>query len=202
MGIVLGVMGWFASGKSVACKYFDDKGFFEIDVDLVGKKALHYKKSEIVEEFGESILDDNDKISPQKLGNLVFTGRENIARLNRIVHPWIRERVGALIRQHRNEDILVNAAILPQLKLKPYCDRVLMIDAPKELIIERGKKRNGFPSEKVKSILEIQKKNNAYFETADDVIRNDGTLKEFYEKLDVYYEKIKEGNHDTGRGTT
>lgn len=198
MHLVVGIMGWFASGKSVACRFLVDKGYYEIDVDEVGKKSHQILKSEIVAAFGEEVLEDNI-ISPKKLGNIVFSSEKELQKLNSIVHPWIKEEVKKEILENPHEHILINAAILPQLKLQELCDFVLMIDADEELLIQRGELRNNFPAAKVKGILSMQKSGNEYFETADYVIKNNGQLKEFYKKLEDFFQKLKEESHDVKR---
>jgi len=188
-------MGWFASGKSTAARFFAEKGFYEIDADQIGKEALKACAPQIVEVFGQGILKEGI-ICPKKLGGLVFENEANLLALNAVVHPWMREKIGELIQTCGQEKILINAAILPQLQLIKFCDQILMIDAPEPVLIERGMTRNGFSKEKVCSILEVQKKYNDYFKTADFIIQNHGSLKEFYRALESYAEKIGGKDHD------
>lgn len=199
MALVVGVMGWFASGKSEACRFLVNKGFHEIDADLLGKDALKILKDEVVGIFGSEIL-ENNIISPKKLGNIVFNSADEMKRLNAVVHPWIKEQVKSIIDENKHSKILVNAAILPQLGLKDLCDVVLMIDSEKADLIARGQARNNFPPEKIESILDMQKSSNDYFNTADAIIKNTGTLHDFHNKLEGFYGQLEEESHDfTGR---
>ncbi len=189
MGLVLGLMGWFGSGKTTAAKFFKKKDFLEIDVDEIGKDALIEKKDELVTQFGESILEEGE-ISPFKLGNIVFKDEVQLEKLNEIVHPWMVNKVKKVIKNNADKNILVNAAILPQLGLKRVCGKVLMIDAKPEVIVKRGMERNDFSEEKVLKILEMQKANNDYFGVAHVIIDNSSTLEHFEEHLNSFYDKL------------
>ena len=94
--MVVGVTGNYCSGKDVACEEFRTAGFTVIDVDKLGHEALVAKRDQVVEAFGEHILDDGN-ISRKKLGALVFGDGEKRKRLERIVHPWMIQRVRRLV---------------------------------------------------------------------------------------------------------
>jgi len=194
MSVVLGIMGHFCSGKSYAASFFRGKGFLEIDLDHIGKEALIEKKKEITACFGEKILDENE-ISPKKLGAVVFEDETEIKKLNQIVHPWMVEKTKELIHQNKERNILLHAAILIQIGLKPLCNYTLYIDAPLKTIVERGIVRNQFSREKIKTILKMQKKNNAYSKHADFIIKNN----DFEKKLNHFYNKITEESNDDAR---
>lgn len=199
MPYVLGLMGWFASGKSKAAQFLTQRGFFEIDVDLVGKEALKECQNQIVSTFGQGVLKDlahSSIICPKKLGNIVFEDPKELLKLNLIVHPWIKKRVEEIILTCKKDKILINAAILPQIGLAPLCDCILMIHASQNKIIKRGIKRNGFSAQKIKFILLNQKKYNDYFKTADVIIKNNNSLLKFYQKLKKFVKNIGGINHD------
>ncbi len=195
MAIVLGLMGYFASGKSTAAKYLVKKGFYEIDADLIGKGALKSQKDEIVSVFSTDILDSSGYISPKLLGDIVFNNEGEIGKLNFIVHKWIKEEIRKKIEELKQKKILINAAILPQLKLQEFCDKILMIRSDEKIILSRGLYRNNFSPKKVYKILEMQKKYNDYFRYADYQIVNNNTEDTFYAKLDEFYNKFLEGEN-------
>lgn len=189
MALVLGIMGHFASGKTLAAEFFVRKGFFEIDADLVGKGALEANRTQIIEAFGDAIL-EKGVISSKKLGNLVFCNAVLMEKLNRIVHPWMKEQIRLTIAANPDQNIILHAAILPQLGLREFCGAVLWVDCPEETLIARGMERNQFPREKVKSILEMQKQKNCYLENATHTILNDLTKSEFIIELEKFYRML------------
>ena len=114
-----------------------------------------------------------------------------MGRLNALVHPWIKEQVRQRLQFLTGKDVLVNAAILPQIGLVEFCHRILLIEADESILIQRGMERNSFSALKVKKILDLQKRGNAYREIADDVIVNEGSVEELYRKLDVYWKSLR-----------
>jgi len=189
LALRLGIMGHFASGKSAAASFFINSGFFDIDLDAIGKDALLILKDKITQTFGTQIL-EQDKISAQKLGNLVFENQRELDKLNALVHPWMKERVVQIITQNPQKNLVIHAAILLQLGLKELCQRILYISCPDEILIARGQARNKFSAEKIRAILKMQRDKNQYLEHATDIIENTGTFEEFQHKLKDFEQRI------------
>jgi len=95
---VIGITGGIGSGKSIVSCILESLGAIIINADDIGHEALRPTSPlwpEIVDVFGENVLSPTGKIDRRKLGRKVFAAPESLARLNRIVHPWIYETVKA-----------------------------------------------------------------------------------------------------------
>ena len=100
----IGITGGVGAGKSTVL------GFLETDFQAVvceADKVAHKLQEpgevcyeEIIEEFGCGILDGDGKIDRKKLGNIVFADEKKLQRLNRIVHPRVKE----YIRKKKEEE--------------------------------------------------------------------------------------------------
>ncbi|HOJ49412.1 MAG TPA: dephospho-CoA kinase [Spirochaetota bacterium] len=191
--IILGVTGPFASGKSLACDYLRSIGFFEIDADKIGKEALLELKDKIVNEFGNSIIENNE-INPKKLGNIVFEDEKMMERLNSIVHPFIKGRVRDIIDKNKDKDIVINAAIMFKIGLNEFVDRIITIFADEETLINRGQERNGFSRERILKIINMQKKYNDYLNQADYIIMNNSSKEKFLKKMDKIVRRLQNDN--------
>ena len=135
---VIGLAGKYCSGKNLAADILVNNGFVSIDVDLIGHQALIHKKSEIVENFGLGIL-DNDKISKHKLGQIVFNNPNKLKELENIVHPWMVKQVEDFINKHIHEyNVLLNAAVLHKMGLDKQCDYIIWVKAPFLLRLKRA----------------------------------------------------------------
>lgn len=123
-GIIVGVTGGVASGKSTVSRLLAKKGAFTIDLDEIGHELLKRGSpvmDELLESFGRGILDASGNVSRQKLGAIVFSDDAARERLNAIIHPPIVQRSQSEARQLAAED--------------PNC--VVVIDVP--LLIEGGR---------------------------------------------------------------
>ncbi|MFO8041813.1 MAG: dephospho-CoA kinase [Alkalispirochaeta sp.] len=90
---VVGVAGKCCAGKDMVTSWLLEHGWREINVDRVGHEALAAEHARIVATFGREIVDERGTIDRRKLGKIVFADRDQLHRLERIVHPWMREAV-------------------------------------------------------------------------------------------------------------
>ena len=88
----IGITGGIASGKSVVASTLRDLDFPVIDADGLAHQLIEPGQpafAEIVQEFGNGILDSAHHIDRSKLGAIVFADRAKLDRLNAIVHPRV-----------------------------------------------------------------------------------------------------------------
>lgn len=137
---VIGLTGKACSGKNYIATTFEKKGYIVVDVDKLGHKALNNRQVEIVEAFGDSILNDG-KIDRKRLGNIVFSSKKKLKLLESIVHPEIKLMCFEIINKSE-KNVVLNAAILQRGKLLEYCDFVVFVSAPLKIRYNRSKKRD------------------------------------------------------------
>jgi len=73
---------------------------------------------------------------------------------------------------------------------KDFCNKVLVVDVPVELQMERTLKRDGVSEEQVKSIIKAQISRDDRLELADEVIINDGSLEDLQSEVKELHERI------------
>jgi len=73
---------------------------------------------------------------------------------------------------------------------KDFCNKVLVVDVPVELQMERTLKRDGVSEEQVKSIIKAQISRDDRLELADEVIINDGSLEDLQSQVKELHERI------------
>lgn len=123
-GIIVGVTGGIASGKSTVSRLLAEKGAFTIDLDEIGHELLKRESpvmDELLEAFGRDILDASGDVSRKKLGAIVFADNAAREQLNAIMHPPIVQRSQSEAHRLVAED----------------ADCVVVIDIP--LLIEGGR---------------------------------------------------------------
>ena len=104
-----------------------------VDVDKLGHQALADARSEVVAAFGDSILAADGSIDRKKLGAIVFGARNELAKLEAIVHP--RMVLECMRLQAKGEEagalaVVFNAALLHRMGLDNLCDVVCYVKAP------------------------------------------------------------------------
>lgn len=125
---LIGLTGGIATGKSTVSKLLLQKGIPIIDADIVARQVVKVGKpayNDIVENFGNIILNSDKSINRQKLGEIIFTNDELRLLLNRIVHPRVMEEIRQKINYiSQNSDVI-------------FLDIPLLIEE-KDIIISSG----------------------------------------------------------------
>lgn len=153
---IIGLTGLYCSGKSTVERMLSRKlGFYVIDVDKVGHRALVTEQDRLVEAFSETIL-TGGKVDRKKLGPLVFKDKKKLELLNSIVHPVMVKSIEQDIAS-RDGNICISAALLFEMGLDVLCSKIIVVKAPVLRIAARGKKRDGHSFLRILSILFSQK---------------------------------------------
>lgn len=175
--IKIGITGGIGSGKTTVCKVFELLGVPVYYADIEAKQILNSNlevKKNIITTFGNSVLNDEDKIDKKKLASLVFNNKENLEKLNSIVHPAVREHFENWIQQHSTQKyILKEAAILFESGSYKLVDKIITVVAPLELKISRTIQRDKVTQAEVELRISNQLNDDEKIKRSQFVIHND-----------------------------
>src|SRR5690625_3671311 len=131
MSVIIGLTGSIATGKSTIAKMFKELEIEVIDADLIAREVVEAGEPayiDIVQAFGESILEDNKEINRKALGNIVFNDDAKRKTLNNIIHPAIRKEMlaqrDALIKSG-SEVIVMDIPLIFESGLEDYVEKIL-----------------------------------------------------------------------------
>lgn len=168
---VLGVAGKAGSGKSTIASALEKSGAIRVSLDEIGHQALDSMKEEIRREFGECIM-TGDSVDRKKLGDVVFNSPKLLERLNRIVHPVIRSV--ALAKMIDDTKLyVIDGALLHQIGLSEFCDKILWIECSPEETVRRLALR-GMTEYKARLILQSQQHLDSLRDSADAIVDTSG----------------------------
>lgn len=197
MTYVLALTGGIATGKSTADQFFEKKNIPIVDCDKIAHDLMEPKNASwqaIKDNFGEEYLNSDQMINRKKLGQLVFSNKGALNRLNQLTHPLIFDKTIQKIESYQNEDmVILDAPVYFESgwDKKNIADGILVITLPETVQIDRLKQRNNLTDEearmRIKSQIPLDKKT----QLADFVIENTGTIKELESKLEQLLNKIK-----------
>ena len=196
------ITGQIASGKSSISELIKkrNKNYLVLDADdqikeLYKRGAELYKV--LVNEFGDSILNEKGNISKAKLRRTVFLNDENREKLNELTHPVILKNMVSLAKESEADVVFLQIPLLNEsiniLKKLVNIDEIWNITASDEVRFNRLMSRKGMTEEIAHRIMEIQ----SDFESDDfDIlsIENNGDYEELNNKLNLLFDKscIKE----------
>jgi len=194
---VIGLTGGIGSGKSVVARYLAELGAAVIDADRVGHDVFHRGTEawqDVVATFGRQILNPDGEIDRGRLGEMVFADSSALAKLNRIMHPRMREVIKAQIEEYRGQGVgvvVLEAAVLLEAGWDSLVDEVWVMVAPEGIAIRRAGEQHGLSEEQVTVRLRSQLAAEERIKYADVVIHNDGSLGELKEKVKDLWERLR-----------
>ncbi len=193
--IVIGLTGGMASGKSTVAKYIKSLGIGVFDADVEAKNAVEPGTSglqKIVETFGEEYL-EGGALNRSKLAQLVFGNREELQKLNAIVHGEVWNRAEEFIAAAKNRGeklVVLDVPLLISCGWHKRVDSVWVVTIPYAEQVKRAMARNGMSEEMAKKRLATQLSNEELHKYADVVIDNSGTLEMTYGVVERELAKI------------
>jgi dephospho-CoA kinase len=183
---VIGLTGPMGAGKSTVGAMLRELGAKVLDADaLVRDEQLRgtVGYSAIVQQFGTKILGEDKEIDRTKLAAEVFGDPMKLQRLERILHPRVIARVLEARAMLSDDAVLVVEAIkLLEGDLRKACDRVWVVVAPRETMIDRLAARGMRPRE-AELRLAQQLSEERFRAAADTVIVNDGDRERTRERV-------------------
>ena len=191
---VIGLTGGIGTGKSEVSRLLDTLGAEVIEADRVAHDAYAPGTPgwrEVVEAFGEGVLDADGRIDRKRLGGIVFGDEQARERLNAIVHPIVRqlleERIARLGREGARviviEVPLLIEAIKQQSRWTRMLDEIWVVTAPVEQVVARVRARSGLDETAIRSRIGSQATERERIEHADAVIDNSGSLEGLRRKV-------------------
>ena len=192
----IGITGSIACGKSTVSDYLIDKGYTIIDADKLGHVALTSDdvKRKLAEKFGDEILENNE-ISREKLGKLVFGNDDNLKILNSIIHPKIKELILKLQEEHKDEDLVfLDIALLYEANFVDLVEKVAVVYVDEDVQLERLMTRNSLSKEEAVKRIESQMSPREKASLGDFVINNSYSKEDTFQQIDEILEKLKRGD--------
>ena len=193
--MIIGITGSIGSGKTTAAKLFSRHWYNRIDADEIGheiikKNSVAYKK--VIKGFGSEILDKNKNINRKKLGEIVFSDRNKLKKLNSIMHTIIINEIINQIKKIKEKcgkktKIVIDAPLLLETGTKNLVDKTIVVKCDIENIIKRSKR---YTKERIEKILKSQTPLDEKLKYADFVVDNDKDLKHLKKQVKNIIKKL------------
>lgn len=178
---IVGLTGGFGTGKTYVGSIFRKLGAKVFDADSVAHDALKkgtptYRR--IVASFGGSILDPKREIKRNVLGEIVFSNRKKLSKLNGIVHPYVIRKIKESIKKSKSGVLVIDAPLICEAGLCGLMDILVVVSASRKKQIERCVKKFRIAKKDVCKRMACQMPLKQKLQRADYRINNNGTRKE------------------------
>lgn len=173
---VIGLTGGIGSGKSYVAEMFAKQGIPCYNCDSRAK-MLNNTNNDIIdaitERYGSQSYIDGQLNRPF-IAQKIFSDKTELQWMNALVHPVVRADFGQWRSLQTAKAVLVESAILVGSGFDDVCDKIVVVDAPFELRLERVMRRDGTTREQILERIDNQIPNECLLAYADYVIVNDG----------------------------
>ena len=175
--VKLAITGGIGSGKSVVSRMMNVLGVPVYDCDSSAKRLMvsdEFIVSELKRMFGEDCYEDDGTLNRQYIASCIFTDKQNIKRVNSLVHPAVRRDFEQWAELQGTDLVAVETAILYESGIVESVDKVLVVWAEKETAIRRTVERSGMSRSQVISRMENQMSVDDLLLLSDYSLYNDG----------------------------
>jgi dephospho-CoA kinase len=193
----VGLTGGIGCGKSTASNLFTELDVPLIDADDIAHQLVEPGQLallEISKTFGDNALNPDGSLNKYQLREVVFSDPQQKQKLENILHPKIFATMQEKIDQLNSPYCILSIPLLFETSMTHFVDRILVVDCPVEVQIERVKHRDGLTDARIRSIIDSQVPREFRLSHADDVIDNSetssGRLAERVKKLHNLYLSI------------
>lgn len=195
----LGLTGGIGSGKSAAAQHFIDLGVHVIDADHAARWVVEPGRpalEQIARHFGQGVLQADGQLDRAALRKLIFEVPEQRRWLEALLHPLIAEEIVSHLARAESPYAILVSPLLIESGQSRMTQRILVIDVPQQLQIERTLQRDQISEQQVQAILQAQASREERLRHADDVLVNDrdhAWLRSEVERLHHFYLTLRGG---------
>lgn len=185
--LIIGITGGIGSGKSAASDYLARQGITVVDADRVSRRVVEPGQpalEQIRAHFGDRVIQADGTLDRRALRELVFDDPEQRRVLESITHPAILEEMRRQLADSRSPYTVLVSPLLLETDQYRMVDRVLLVDVPESVQVERTARRDEVPGDQVRRIMAAQMDREDRRRRADDIVTNDGTLEDLHRQLD------------------
>jgi dephospho-CoA kinase len=188
----IGLTGGIGSGKSSVAKYFAELGITIIDADKIARELVATGTStltKIVKHFGNKVLTNRGTLDRKYLRKLIFSNPKQKQWLEKLLHPLIYQEMEKRVQQVNSPYCVLVIPLLLETRQEKLVDRILVVDAPQQLQINRTMKKNKISETEVKAIIVTQANREQRLTSADDIIYNDNSLTELKQQVQQLHQR-------------
>ena len=188
----IGVTGPMGSGKSTVARRFQEHGAELVDGDAIGWDILRRRevKEAIAAAFGAGVIDRDGEVDRPRLGRIVFTDPQSMAKLNAIVQPMLLRRVREVLDASGRGVRVLDAAMLTTWRLEPELDGVVEVVAGEDVRVKRIRAARGYDDAEARSRIRGQKLPKVGGARRHWRIENEGDRARLLARADEVWEEI------------
>ncbi|ULU25072.1 dephospho-CoA kinase [Dyella terrae] len=201
-GFVVALTGGIAAGKSSVSRCFETLGIHVYDADVAAREVVAPDSAglaAIVAHFGISVLNAQNQLDRAVMRERIFGNEAERRTLEAITHPRVRRWLHDRVMADRGPYCLLAIPLFAENhEHYRWVDRVLVVDAPESLQLQRLMQRDGIDEALARRMIERQARREHRLSLAHDVIENGGdeaALDQAVAELHARYLSLAQAKH-------
>ena len=186
MALKIGLTGGIGSGKSAACEIFSELGVPVIDADNIAHNLVKPGMpafDEIKKLFGNGVISSDGTLDRKIIRDKVFANEIDRKKLEIILHPAVYEEIAVRVKNINSKYCIISIPLLLESDASKTVDRILVIDAPRELQLERASNRDKTNKSDIDAIIDSQISRKDRLSAADDIVDNKGDINDLRKRI-------------------
>ena len=179
MVFVVGLTGGIGSGKTAVSERFAGLGIKIVDADVASRVVVEPGQpalEQIAVHFGADLITPEGALDRAALRKKVFADEGERRWLEQLLHPLIDSYITSELQSAQSVYAILAHPLLVETGRTRICNRVVVVDVPEEVQIERTMDRDNNSEQQVRAIMKAQASRADRLAAADDVISNDQDL--------------------------
>lgn len=191
--MIIGLTGGIGSGKTAVSDRFNALGIHVVDADIAARTVVEPNKPawlDIKEFFGADVLLADQTLNRAWLRQQVFADQEKRKKLEELTHPRIRDEIIRDLNSSKSAYTLLASPLLIESGQAALVSKVIVVDVPEAIQIERTCSRDNNDIEQVKRIIAAQLPREQRLGHADWVIDNSQPLETLDSRIEALHQEL------------
>lgn len=179
--MIVGLTGPTGAGKTLVSDMLREwQGVAIIDCDQLSRRVASKGNRCLVDiavEFSPLVIDSNGNLNRRRLAEIVFSDKEKLEALNRIIFPYIVEEAEMDIIKAKEAGakvVVLDAPTLFDSGADRLCDKIVVVTADPTVRLNRIMKRDNITAEQAALRMGSQRNDEFFATRADYVVSNSG----------------------------
>jgi dephospho-CoA kinase len=191
MGLIIGLLGGVASGKSTVARLMAQRGLLHVDADVLASEVVQEPsiRRALAAQFGEDIFGETGTLDRPLLAKRAFASDSATETLNALVHPTVRKRIERALEDAGSRPVVLDAPLLFDSPLAQRVTIWVFLEVDPETRDVRAAERGWAPEERARR--ETRQASLAdKRSSADHVLENNGKIEDLGERVDTLLRQL------------
>jgi len=184
--IIIGLTGGIGSGKTTVSNLFSELGIMVVDADIAAREVVERGSAalgDIKSHFGDKVINCDGSLNRKALRERVFDNETERHWLEALLHPLIKTQLAQQLKIAKSAYAILSSPLLFETDQHQLTQRILVVDVPETLQLERACSRDKNSREQIKTIMAAQMDRKTRCKRADDIILNDSDTDQLKAKV-------------------